>query len=235
MNCAGRCIECIWPSSEPPITHKNSQLERYLSSPLRSITPSPSPDGVIVSQNSPRKLLSVCSSSPRNDACVDDECVPTSSGSSNLSADDNFDDQTPANAHLMVQELQYPPRIHSLSPHDGIIPPGSGPLFDLLETKWLRQLIRPLAPGSLIELHHRESMAMALTEPFYMDSLLACCGAEYPGNNPHIEESFRRLGQKHYISAVAGLRKRLGPDTSALGPAVVRTILMLCIFEVRGS
>ncbi|KAL5041789.1 hypothetical protein BDW71DRAFT_217431 [Aspergillus fruticulosus] len=114
----------------------------------------------------------------------------------------------------------------------GVIPTSSSPLFELLRAKWLRQLIRPLAAGSLIELYHQESMATAMSIPYYMHALLACCAAEYPVENVNALEHFWRLSEKHYVRAITGLREAL----SASGPithsgAIIQTVLILCIFE----
>ncbi|KAL4862816.1 fungal-specific transcription factor domain-containing protein [Aspergillus spectabilis] len=114
----------------------------------------------------------------------------------------------------------------------GVIPLASGSIFDLLRTKWLRQLIRPLASGLLIESYHQESMAMAMSTPFYMHSLLACCGAEYPVDDVNAREHFWRLSRKHYVRAITGLREALRASEPKLHrQAILRTVLMLCIFE----
>jgi hypothetical protein len=115
----------------------------------------------------------------------------------------------------------------------GVISPASSSLFDLLRTKWLRQLIRPLASGLLIESYHQESMAMAMSTPFYMHSLLACCGAEYPVDDVNAREHFWQLSRKHYVRAITGLREALGASEPKIHKqAILRTVLMLCIFEV---
>ena len=118
----------------------------------------------------------------------------------------------------------------------GLTPAASNPLFDLLRTKWLRQLIRPLVYESLIELYYQESMAMAMYTPFYMHALLACCAAEYPVNDTNVNarEQFSRLSRKHYIHAITGLREALRADVANMNrEGIIRTVLILCIFEVR--
>ncbi|KAL5356446.1 hypothetical protein BJX96DRAFT_142825 [Aspergillus floccosus] len=109
---------------------------------------------------------------------------------------------------------------------------ASSQLFDLLQTKWLRQLIRPLASDSVIELYYHESMAMAMFTPFLMQSLLACCAFEYPAHDVCAQQYFQRLAETLYVQAVAGLRELLESQGHvAPTSAVPRTVLLLCIFE----
>ncbi|KAL6238397.1 hypothetical protein BDW75DRAFT_201687 [Aspergillus navahoensis] len=114
----------------------------------------------------------------------------------------------------------------------GAISTSSSPLFELLQAKWLRQLIRPFAAGSLIELYHQESMAMAMSVPFYMHSLLACCAAEYPVENVNALEHFWRLSEMHYVRALTGLREALSASEPKIhSEAIIQTVILLCIFE----
>ncbi|BCS28114.1 uncharacterized protein APUU_61162A [Aspergillus puulaauensis] len=138
----------------------------------------------------------------------------------------------PSNTELSAPLLY--PEPTTLPLYAGVIPAASSQLFDLLRTKWLRQLIRPLAYDSLIELYHQESMAMAMYTPFYMHALLACCAAEYPVDdaNGSAREEFSRLSRKHYICSITGLREALRTAESNIHrEGIIRTVLILCIFE----
>lgn len=77
---------------------------------------------------------------------------------------------------------------------------------------------------------------MAMHIPFYMNSLLACCAVEYPVDDANVNarEELSRLSKKHYIRAITGLREALAADEANIQrDAIVRTALILCIFEVR--
>jgi hypothetical protein len=116
------------------------------------------------------------------------------------------------------------------------ISPASTPLFDFLTAVFLRQLIRPMASDAVIESATQESLMLAFRTPFYMHSLLACCGAEIPVQDLHSQVYFQKLARVHYIKAIAGLRKSL--DTGLLNvdnTAIIRTSLTLCIYEVSFS
>lgn len=105
----------------------------------------------------------------------------------------------------------------------------SRPLFHFLISTFLPQLIRPTADGRMCDELNRRSLALAFEHPFCMHALLACCGAEIPGENPEYHE----LARFHYTHAVTGLRKIL--DDGAPREQWVVTmlgIMMLCIYEV---
>jgi hypothetical protein len=81
----------------------------------------------------------------------------------------------------------------------------------------------------MCELLTRQSLALAFEHPFCMHALLACCGAEIPGEN----SEYRELARFHYTHAVTGLREVLD-DGAPRSQWVVTMlgIMMLCIYEV---
>ncbi|KAF3395984.1 hypothetical protein F1880_006531 [Penicillium rolfsii] len=104
----------------------------------------------------------------------------------------------------------------------------SRPLFQFLLSTFLPQLIRPTADGQMCEELNRRSLALAFEHPFCMHALLACCGAEIPGENPE----YRELGQYHYTHAVNGLRNILNAGSPREQWIVTMFgIMMLCIYE----
>lgn len=78
-----------------------------------------------------------------------------------------------------------------------------------------------------------ESLILALHTPFYMHALLACCGAEIPVDDMCSQVHFQKLARMHYVKAIAGLRESLDSGIlDAENTAIIRTSLMLCIYEV---
>ncbi|KAB8230235.1 Zn(II)2Cys6 transcription factor [Aspergillus alliaceus] len=112
------------------------------------------------------------------------------------------------------------------------VTPASAPLFEFLKAVFLRQLVRPLAHDTVIESAFQESLALATRTPFYMHSLLACCGTEIPVDDIDTQEHFQKLARVHYVKAIAGLRESLDSGMSDVqNTAIIRTSLMLCIYE----
>lgn len=102
-------------------------------------------------------------------------------------------------------------------------------LFDHARYIFVPQLIRPDVTKSFAEKYASESLQLAYNVPFFMNAVLACSGAELRADSPY----HRRLAEAHYTDAVTGLRKYLGgqnrPQIEALA---LRTVMLLCIFEV---
>ncbi|KAL3492461.1 hypothetical protein BJX62DRAFT_250655 [Aspergillus germanicus] len=108
----------------------------------------------------------------------------------------------------------------------------SNPVFDLVRSKWLRELFRPMASAPLIQSCYQQSMAMAMHTPFYMHALLASCAAEYPAYDRGARDYFHWLSAKHYVHAITGLREALGgSDSARRSITIASTVLILCIFE----
>ncbi|KAL3463496.1 fungal-specific transcription factor domain-containing protein [Aspergillus heterothallicus] len=216
-SCERRWLKCIWPSQGATVGPGEIGSKHLQSSPLeRDAGPS-----------------------PRNCDRVDELCnalIVTKTEPPSLWSDWSIDSTAGGALAIPRREdriVSHQGRVPgAMSFFDGYIPSDSSGLFDLLETKWIRQLIRPLAYESLIESYHHDSMTMAFQTPFFMHSLLACCAAEYPVDGQSARDHFLRLSQKHYVRAITGLREALGPNTRQVpGDAIVRAILALCIFE----
>ena len=76
----------------------------------------------------------------------------------------------------------------------------------------------------------QEGLQTALGIPCLMHALLACCGAEFPVEDHDLR--YRQLAEVHYAKAVAGLRADLDGYPGAQGISLLRTVIMLCIYEV---
>ena len=119
-------------------------------------------------------------------------------------------------------------------PNRTIISSESAPLFDFLRTVFLRSLVHPMLNEKTVNFFIQESLQTALHIPCLMHSLLACCGAEFPVDDH--DTRYRQLAEMHYGEAVAELRTDLDniyPRDQ--GIFLLRTVLMLCIYEVCAS
>lgn len=117
-------------------------------------------------------------------------------------------------------------------PNRTIISNESAPLFDFLRTVFLRSLLHPMVHETTVNFFIQEGLQTALNIPCLMHALLACCGAEFPADDHDMR--YRQLAEVHYAKAVAGLRANL--DNTYLGDQgifLLRTVIMLCIYEVR--
>ncbi|KAJ6007307.1 hypothetical protein N7540_011283 [Penicillium herquei] len=101
-------------------------------------------------------------------------------------------------------------------------------LFDFLRRKFLPELIRPAADSQVVDALSRETMLLALDNPFCMHALLACCGAEIPTQ----DQKPRQLARMHYTQSVNALRKTLNESNIQSHWIVTTlTVMMLCIYE----
>ncbi|KAL2813440.1 hypothetical protein BJX63DRAFT_394443 [Aspergillus granulosus] len=217
-NCDRKWLKCVWPSQSRIDPPDHVQSESSTTGPSRSRTNSPLGETNGLMKTSSVEVLDgahTTSHAADHLPCTFlDEGIHTS-----------FEGDYRGASSLTKLPITVPF-------YAGIIPLGSGLLFDLLQIKWLRQLIRPMASASLIELYYRESMRIAMHTPFYMQSLLACCAAEYPVDDINVREHFWRLSHNHYVRAITGLREALNAGQPKLHEeAIVSTVLTLCIFE----
>ncbi|GAB1200452.1 hypothetical protein APSETT444_009825 [Aspergillus pseudonomiae] len=89
-----------------------------------------------------------------------------------------------------------------------------------------------MALDTVIRAAADDSLTLALRTPFYMHSLLACCGAEIPVDDVYSQVHFQKLASMHYVKAISGLRESLDSGMfDAANTAIIRTSMMLCIYE----
>lgn len=102
-------------------------------------------------------------------------------------------------------------------------------LFDHMRSIFVPQLIRPTNDSKYVNDFTANSLQLAFHLPFFMDALLACSGAEIKTNS----SLQRRAAESHYIKALAGLRSHLANYNQQQAEVVIlRTIMLLCIYEV---
>lgn len=90
-----------------------------------------------------------------------------------------------------------------------------------------------MAQQTTIEFVKQEKLQTAFSTPFLMHALLACCGAEFPADDTR----YRRIAERHYAKAIAGLRDYLAGATELGTRSIVllMTVIVLCIYEVGSS
>lgn len=113
--------------------------------------------------------------------------------------------------------------------YSSAITPESRHLFHFLKWKFLPELNRPAADSRVIDVLSRQTLTLALQQPFCMHALLACCGAEIPTHDPRVRE----LARFHYTHAVAALRRNLNDgNIQTQWMVTMLTVMILCIYEV---
>ncbi|KAF7592266.1 hypothetical protein BBP40_000468 [Aspergillus hancockii] len=224
-NCARRWLSCEWPgfihSSRQP---QNIEVPKPDETPPPGISPQSSGDEWQSTQynytgDSAANAYSLCDNAQNSDL---------QPSPSNCTSSSSYSGHTITTHGTQLFLGHTPPTMYF--PSD--ITSASTPLFEFLRTVFLRQLIRPMAHDAVIESAAQESLMLAFRTPFYMHSLLACCGAEIPVQDLHAQVYFQKLGRVHYVKAIVGLRESL--DNGRLdvnNTAIIRTSLMLCIYE----
>lgn len=104
------------------------------------------------------------------------------------------------------------------------------PFFEFMRAVFVPQLIMPTYDHRFIEVFTSRSLGEAFRFPYFMDALLACSGSEIL-----IDDDFHRnLAEMYYFKALRGLRTHLsGASVSQRAEIhVLRTILLLCMYEV---
>lgn len=224
MNCVKRSLDCVWQSNDM------IRCEPKNRSPSTSDCASDdhAATGVTLeartstSQYGAYNTCTEISQQPGNDtrprALLSDSTIPQK-GSVFL----------PQTQLLLPNESLHGRSLHIDLPYSPATTKRSRPLFQFLISTFVPQLIRPTMNGHTGEVLTRRMLALAFEYPFCMHALLACCGAEIPGENPE----YRELARFHYTHAVTGLRKMLDNGVHECQWAVTMlSIMMLCIYEV---
>ncbi|KAL2785536.1 hypothetical protein BJX66DRAFT_347412 [Aspergillus keveii] len=215
-NCDRRWLTCIWPS--PPVADASCTLTRSQEAPGALPVTSADIDG---SQEPPPSSTACYTTSPR-----------TARGQIAAQEDGDGDLSRALGNH--PHKVPTPPTLPRTVPlvTGALAVCTKSAVFDLVRSKWLRELFRPMASASLIQSCYQQSMAMAMHTPFYMHALLASCAAEYPVQNARARDYFPRLSAKHYVRAITGLREALGhADSVRYNIDIASTVLILCIYE----
>ncbi|KAE8406503.1 fungal-specific transcription factor domain-containing protein [Aspergillus pseudonomiae] len=224
-NCARRWLSCEWPADLCGNPKQTRSEHRSASKARSEHSPQPSINEWHVKQHG-LEADYAASASPSWD---------TEGGSDVFLSPTNTDTPSSQNDYTMTTQSSHSSILNYISPLLCLSPAitsDSAPLFEFLRAVFLPQLIRPMALDTVIRAAADDSLTLALRTPFYMHSLLACCGAEIPVDDVYSQVHFQKLASMHYVKAISGLRESLDSGMfDAANTAIIRTSMMLCIYE----